>query len=336
MCPLNKSQAWADINDILRNHLTACRAAKVDLEQNCFYDIVPEKFLLQYCSLRTDITEHVLKTCPKPENYGFLLQLVKMISKIKEQPLNVDSSSLIGYMALPRARALYKKMVRNPEQRIDYDAFRSKTGRLTTTKSSFPILTLDRNFRSIIKPNNDYFVELDFNAAELRTLLALSDKEQPKGDIHDWNIKNIYGGALTRDEAKKKIFAWLYNPESKDRFPATAYNRTAVLDKYFDKGFVRTPFDRLIPADHHHALNYIVQSTTSDLFLKRAIAVGEQLENKKSNIAFLLHDSLVIDFSKEDSSALGTLIESFSNTHFGEYVTNISVGKNFGSMRRHK
>ena len=54
-------------------------------------------------------------------------------------------------------------------------------------------------------PQNDWFLELDYNAAEVRTLLALSGKDQPEEDIHEWNIKNIYDGDLTREEAKRKI-----------------------------------------------------------------------------------------------------------------------------------
>ena len=258
-----------------------------------------------------------------------------MLAHIKEQPLNIDPSFLSEYMALPRARMLYKKLIKKTTHCVDYLPFKSKTGRLTTSKSSFPILTLDKVFRSVIKPTNDYFVELDFNAAELRTLLALSGKEQPSIDIHDWNVENVYRGVLTRDEAKKRIFAWLYNPDSRDYLSGRAYDRDEVLKKHFDGSKVTTAFDRIIPADNHHALNYIIQSTTSDLLLKRAIETGKILHDRKSNIAFLLHDSLVIDYAKGDADLLDDIVETFSDTDLGRYVTNISVGKNFGAMKRY-
>jgi len=178
-------------------------------------------------------------------------------------------------------------------------------------------------------------VELDFNAAELRTLLALSGREQPQEDLHEWNVKNVYRGQVTRDDAKRRIFAWLYNPSSKDRLASRAYNREAVVQKYFEENQVKTFFNRAIPADDHHALNYIIQSTTSDLFLKRAVEVGKILQDKKSDIAFLLHDSMVIDFAKEDTNLLNDIIAVFSDTDFGRYLTNVSVGKDYGNMKRY-
>ena len=49
-----------------------------------------------------------------------------------------------------------------------------------------------------------------------------------------------------------------------------------------------------------------------------------------------MHDSLVIDFAKEDVSLLDKIIEEFSNTELGKYVVNISVGRDFGAMKEYK
>ena len=185
----------------------------------------------------------------------------------------------------------------------------------------------------MIEPKNDFLVELDFNAAEVRTLLALSGKEQPKGDIHDWHINNVFDGDETRDEAKRKVFAWMYNPERKEPALDRMYDRDAVVQKYFNGSQVSTFLSRTIPADGKHALNYIIQSTTSDLLLKRAIEVDKILSGTKSNIAFTLHDSLIIDLSLEDKGLLKEIINIFCQTELGNYVVNASAGRNFGDMR---
>ena len=188
----------------------------------------------------------------------------------------------------------------------------------------------------MIKPQNDWFIELDFNAAELRTLLALSGQEQPEQDIHTWNAEHVYNGQVTRDEAKKRIFAWLYNPISKDKLSAGTYDRDSVLDKHWDGEQVRTFYDRIIPADKHHALNYIIQSTTSDTFLRRVLAVNKLLQEKRSKIAFCIHDSLVLDFAHEDREELLSIVKEFSKTDLGTFKVNVQAGKNFGEMKEMK
>ena len=109
-----------------------------------------------------------------------------------------------------------------------------------------------------------------------------------------------------------------------------------MLKKYYNGSQVTTFFDRVIPADDHHALNYIVQSTTSDLLLRRAIKIDKMLKERKSYIAFTLHDSLVIDFAEEDRELLKQIVDTFKDTDLGSFVANISVGKNFGDLRRLK
>ena len=164
--------------------------------------------------------------------------------------------------------------------------------------------------------------------------MALSDKEQPKEDLHEWNLKNVYRNIGTREEAKQRIFAWLYNPGTKDYLSNRIYDRDKVLAKYWDGDYVKTRFHREIEADKHHALNYIIQSTTSDLFLDRVIEVFNFLKNRKSFISFCIHDSLVIDFSNEDKDILTDLKRLFSDTKLGIFRTNMSAGKNFGKMKK--
>ena len=333
-CPDSLKDQWEDVSEKMRAFLRSFVEAKVDLNENCFFELVPERFLLEYCDLKNKITKHVLNNNLKPENYDYLLDLTKLLEKIKYQKLNVNLSALNNGSTNFQLRQ-WKKKLASIKPYIVYNIFGTKTGRLTTKKESFPVLTLAKDYRKVLEPNNDWFIELDFNAAELRTLLTLSGHEQPEEDIHKWNIKNIFKTKITRDEAKKKIFAWLYNPGMK-HIAEKVYNRESVLKKYWDGNQVQTIYNRMIPADQHHALNYIVQSTTSDLFLRRAIAVDKLLKNKKSQIAFCIHDSLVIDLSDEDRGCLLELVKEFSETELGIFKVNIQAGKNFGEMKEMK
>ena len=332
VCPPEFLSRWQHVSGKMSAHIQACRASKIDLSSYTFLELVPKRLLSEFLDIKNKITEHVLKEYPKPANYDFLYSLERLVGEIRKNRLNINLCVLKPHLTTVRARSAYKR-IQAATPMVDYDPHKTKTGRLTSKKGSFPILTLDKQFRIAVEPNNDLFLELDFNAAELRTLLALSGKEQPQEDIHEWNAKHVYGAKTSREEAKKRIFAWLYNPTSKDKESAIAYDRDQVLSQHYDGQAVNTCFGRRIEADRHHALNYIIQSTTSDLLLKRAIKIDKMLEAKKSNIAFTLHDSLVIDLSLEDKGMMRDLIKTFGATDLGEYIVNVTAGKNFGQMR---
>jgi hypothetical protein len=333
MCPENIKDKWEDINKKLKAFLISFNEAGVSLHDNCFFDLVPERFLLEYCDLKNKITENVIKTHDKPQNYEFLLELTRVLESIKYQRLNLNFRKMDKHLGSLANRNQFKKLT-SCSPYISYDIAGTKTGRLTTTKNAFPILTLNKSYRSVIEPTNDWLIELDFNAAELRTLLALSGKEQPEQDIHEWNVKNVYGGSVSREEAKKRIFAWLYNPNSKDSLSASAYDRAGVVSKFWQGTSVKTIFNRDIPSDKHHALNYIIQSTTSDLFLRRMIEVHKLLADKKSFISFSVHDSLVIDLAEEEKDILTRIVDVFSETDLGKFKVNLSAGKDYSNMRK--
>jgi len=331
-CPPRLKDRWESINKKLKAFQRSFGIALVDMNNLCFFDLVQDRFLLEYCDVKNQITQHVFDNYEKPNNYDFLRDITAVLHDIKYRKLNIDINGVKKIFAKPKTRAFLKKInILSPY--VDYDIVGTRTGRLTTKKNSFPILTIDKDFRSVIKPNNDLFIELDFNAAELRTVLALSGVEQPDQDIHEWIAKEVFTSDETRDEIKKKVFAWLYNPVAKNDTLERIFHRTKITDKYFNGQEVITPFDRRIEVDTRRAFNYIVQSTTSDLFLRVMIKVANVLKEKKSYVAFSVHDSLVIDFSMEDKHLLNEIVGVFSATDLGEFKINMSVGKNYGSMK---
>ena len=335
VCPEHLRAEWEPVKNKLKAFLRSFKTAKISLNDNCLFELLPEAFLVKYCEIKNKISLFVFENFQKPKNYDFLLELTKVTTEIKHRQLNINLKNLDNSTGDKGVRSYIKKMSR-VKPYVSYDIFKSKTGRLVTETNSFPILTLNKMCRSRLEPHNDLFVEFDFNAAELRTILALQGEQQPEQDLHDWNVQNVYRGLLTREQAKKRIFSWLYNPESKDFLSNRIYKREKVLDSYYDGEKVRTVFDREIQADDYHALNYIIQSTTSDLFLRQMIKVNEILQKKKSFISFSIHDSLVIDFSVEDRDLFKDIFNEFSDTALGTYKTNVSTGKTFGNMEQIK
>ena len=331
VCPENLRPRWDKVSLKLKAFLRSFQESKIDLQQHCFFDLVPQSFLLEFCEIKNDITNHVFQNFLRPKNYRFLLSLTKLIDDIKYRELNIDYELLEANMANYRIRQLKKKVEKN--RFIKYNIFGTKTGRLTTTKDSFPILTLDKKYRSLLKPNNDWFIELDFNAAEIRTFLSLAGKPQPEDDIHAWLGKAAFNGECDREMIKKNVFAWLYNPSAKNEYLDKIFDKNKVILDHYANNIVVNPYERKINSDMHHALNYLIQSTTSDILLRRMIAISEKLKERKTFVAFSIHDSVILDFSDEDREILLSIIEEFSNTELGRFKANISVGKDFGNMR---
>jgi DNA polymerase I-like protein with 3'-5' exonuclease and polymerase domains len=332
VCPEMLQDSWEASKEKIKSHCRACVESRIDITNGKFYNFVPQSVLEEYLTIKNKITEHAFKTYDKPENYEFLKELQNVLSSIEKNRLKVSLDPLRSKRHDFRVNQFYNKIQRT-QPFIRYNLFGTKTGRLTTKKGSFPILTMDKDYRKILTPQNDIFVELDYNAAELRTLLSLSEVTQPKDDIHDWNIENVFRESMSRDEAKKKVFSWLYNPAATDDKLGSVYNRNFVLGKYWDGTRIINPFGRKMDADAKHALNYIIQSTTSDLFLKRVLELYKILENKKTFISFLIHDSVVIDLDKSERHLIQEMADVFSKTDFSKFLVNIKAGKNYGDMK---
>ena len=330
-CPEALADRWQRVSKRLKAFIKSFNTSRVSLNDSCFFDLVPRKFLLEFCYTKDLICNHVFENYQRPENYDYLLSLIKIIEEIRYSKLNINRRNLSLYKAKHRK---FLKKISSMEPYCKFNVWGTKTGRLTTEPKSFPILTMDKEFRSIIEPKNDYFVELDFNAAELRTLLSLQGKSQPMGDMHEWNMQNVFKGDITRSEAKKRIFAWLYNPESHDALCEHAYGRDSVVQKYFTQGQVTTFWGKVIPSEKRTALNYIIQSTCAENVLRQMIKLSNYLKGCKTNVAFPIHDSVVLDFSIEDRGKLGEIVDLFSNTELGKFKVNVSVGSNFGNLQK--
>jgi len=330
-CPENLKDEWAKLESRLKAYYKSFAISKVSLEENCFYDLIPYEFTQKYFSIKNEITDFTLSKV-KDENYRFLCRVHEMLQEVSSSDLTLSLENLRHDFHKAKTRSFFKKIKnKQTSSRISYNMFKSKTGRLTTNKGTFPILNLDKEHRSIIEPKNDLFVELDYNGAEIRTLLALSGNNQPDIDIHMWNLDNCTSGNITREEAKEKFFAWLYNPSAEDIMLQKFYDKK-IYKKYWNGRKIVTPYGRSIDCGEYHSLNYLIQSTTSDMVLENSIKVHESLKMLKSGISFLVHDSIVIDCYREDIKSIKKAIKEFSETRFGKFNVTVKIGKNYGTM----
>ena len=331
---------WEDITRSLSAFKRAHTISKVNMDENCFYDLVPTRFLIEWCKTKNNITQHIASSLPKPKRYEFYKHVHIMLRDIEDQKINYNKKMVSSYLGDKKLSAHANNILKSRGV-ISYNQFGTKTGRLTTKPKSFPILTLPRAFRKAIIPNNDFFVELDFNGAEIRTLLGLLERQQPLDDIHEYHLESVFNDMSHRDQAKQAFFAWLYG--SKKYTSSTQgtkldsfYDKQKLLQKYYQDQTVITPYHKKIKnTSSHHALNYLIQSTTAELVLKQALKINHYLRKRqsKSFLACVIHDAVVLDMKHADLHELLNIKKLMESTNFGKFKINIKKGKSLGELK---
>tara|TARA_S200000501_G_scaffold350553_1_gene367663 strand:+ start:9998 stop:11128 length:1131 start_codon:yes stop_codon:yes gene_type:complete len=306
------TELFVTYKDKLLAHKKAAMAARIDMAHVCFFDLLPRHQLHRWFSMRESALNNLATSLDKSDDYDILHKAHVLTTNISHQDVTFGDRT----------------------GRIVYNIFGSATGRLTTKRNSIPILTLKKEQRALLRPQNDAFVELDLNAAEIRMLMALSGDTQPQGDIHEWVVENVFQNGIDRSQAKIELFAWLYNPSnSKSRFDKI-FSRQIFRDFYLSEDkLLTTPFGRKLVVEERKAQNYLLQSTTSDQVLENAYKIQKMLTGKKTKIAFTLHDSIILDMSQEDVIMLRDIKEQFEKTRWGNFVSTCKVGKSFANLK---
>jgi hypothetical protein len=329
VCPEHLKERFEVYKRKVRNFIKAAAIAKIQLSDVCLFDMIPQSSLLHWCEVKNEICQYIFENYSKPANQKFLIDLNKLVYEIGQKPVVLNQEKLFNYQNTDyKAKSLWKRFG-GKIPNIQYDIYGSVTGRLTTKSESFPILNLKKEIADIVEPTNDIFIQFDFNGAEVRTLLSLSGRPQPKEDIHEFNSKIL---KCSRDEAKKKFFAWFYNPNKKNQELAEIYKRDEVLKKYFCDGVVSTPFGRKIETDDYHSFNYLLQSTSSDNCLQQAIKINKFLSGRKSFLHSVVHDSITIDFHKDDRDIIHQIKQIFEDTRLGHFKSSMQIGRNYRDM----
>jgi hypothetical protein len=139
--------------------------AKIDFREHCFFDLVPHDFLQAFLEFKNQVTAHVFETHEEQEYYEHLASIEKLLYKIRYQELNINNKNARSLFTSSMTRNSAQKLL-NGSKYIDYNIFGTRTGRLSTNSNSFPILTMPKELRMLIKPVNDWFISLDYNGAE--------------------------------------------------------------------------------------------------------------------------------------------------------------------------
>lgn len=333
ICPEHLKTRWSAREGKIRAHYKSLRTTGINMGDVCFYELIPDKQLEHYFQTKNEICDWVFANVDKPTHYGLLHDSYITIQNIAKHEVTINKHKLFRYSQNDaKARSLWNWLKDRGPVYTKYNLFGSVTGRLTTAEGSFPIMNLKTELKDIVEPKWDCFLELDFNAAEVRTMISLMGQEQPPEDIHEWNIKNIFKEEISREKAKQKFFAWLYNSENKT-IDSEFYSKDVLVEKFYIDGQIQTPFGRRTTCDRFHALNYLLQSASSDNCLERVNKIERFLRDRRSYVAFTIHDCCIIDLHRDDRDLIPQLKQIFEDTKLGTFRSGCKIGKNLGAMR---
>jgi hypothetical protein len=302
LVPAELSSRFSVICTKMKAYSLAAKSTK--LEYKSLSEVLPKRLLEEYMDIYNQTCESIARLHPRPKHYDLILNYKRLLLDISRNPILFNGVPGI----------------------LKYKLFGTKTGRTALERDSFPILGLPKKNRHLLVPKNGCFLELDYNAVELRILIALLGREQPSEDVHLVHAQKL---GMGREESKKEFFSWLYNSAARNQLFDELYPRDSVL-KHYQNGKVRSPLGFEIESDDFHALNYTIQSHCGFLLMETAVRVFQFLQGKKSRISFLVYDSLVIDLEEQD--LVPELVKLFSETSLGVFLVNVKMGKDYGSL----
>ena len=197
-----------------------------------------------------------------------------------------------------------------------YNLYNS-TSRPTNTFNSvnFAAIPKDESYRKCFKPQNDFFVEFDFDGYHLRLLAEQLDYSLTEEPAHKQLAKQYFNKQEITDEeytkAKQINFHAIYGKIPKEHKDLKIFKEIqeyidAMWSSFTETGYVWNTqsgkhFTQELK-DMHPAklMNYMMQSleTSNNIIILKDIL--EYLKDKKTFITLYTYDAILFDFSKED------------------------------------
>ena len=76
-CPEDLLPEYKKLSRKFKAYIKAFSIANVPMDEMCFFDLVPQTFLLDWCELKNQISHHVFENYEKPAAYDHLVKVQK-------------------------------------------------------------------------------------------------------------------------------------------------------------------------------------------------------------------------------------------------------------------
>jgi hypothetical protein len=234
---------------------------------------------------------------------------------VEEQGILVDERLFDKYFETPwKGRSLKDSRVYS-----SYNLY-NITSRPTNAFNSINFLAFNKEngSRTAFIPENDAFVEFDFDGYHIRLIADAMHTDIPQNQsIHEYLGKQYFKkDELTPDEyqeAKKITFRQMYNGVEDEYmhiefFEDVYHTVRAMWTFYTNNGFLELPNGRKLTqenANPQKLFNYYIQCLETVNNVKKLDKLKNYLQDKQSKVLLVVYDSILIDYAVSDGK--GTL-----------------------------
>ena len=252
---------------------------------------------------------------------------------IEKNGIKVDKNCFIDY---------YNGKLANPQFNLSRGKIYTQYNLYTTTSrpsntfngTNFAALNKDNGERLCYRPENDKFIELDFQGYHPRLIGEMVGFEFPK----DKNTYEYLGEILGVDSqaAKELTFKQLYGGvwseyQNKPFFKDVLKYTDDMWDTYqYGKRLVTENKIFIPDADmtKNKLFNYIVQSKETSTNVQLLELIFSLLEDKKTKLVLYTYDAFLFDYSKEDDGLTQEIINIL------DYPVNVKQGKSYHGLEK--
>jgi len=207
---------------------------------------------------------------------------------------------------------------------------------------NFVGLKHDNGERDCFEPDNDFFVEMDYDGYHPR-LIGDIVGYQFEGNVHN-TLAEIYfkSKEITPQqykESKTLTFKQIYGGIDKANLHHPFFRKTQdfiniIWEEFNKKGEIVCGGYEIKKENHPkiHAqklFNYYIQATETYTNICRINEVQEYLSNKKTKLVLYIYDAFIFDVSKDDGKQ--TLID-LKNILSDKFPVKLKVGEHYGAL----
>jgi hypothetical protein len=237
----------------------------------------------------------------------------------------------------------YQGKLTNPQFNLSRSKIYTQYNLYTTTSRpsntfnsiNFAALHKDDGERACFKPENDKFIELDFQGYHPRLIGEMVGFDFPK----DKNTYDVLGELLgvSRQEAKELTFKQLYGGvwseyQNKPFFKDVIKYTDGMWDTYQYGGSIKCDNKIFIRDDENitrtKLFNYIVQSKETSTNVDLLKLVFDKLKDKKTKLVLYTYDAFLFDYSNEDKELIQEIVNIL------DYPVNIKQGKTYHGLEK--